>query len=448
MQDLTTGSITKHLLKATGFMLVMMAFQTLYFLIDLYWVGRIGTQAVAAVGVAGNLSWAVLALTQTLGVGTTAVISHAAGRKDRAAAQHAFSQSMSLSVASGAVFLVLALASVQAYARTMSADADTARMAAEYLYWFIPAMALQFPMTSMMSSLRAAGQFKLPVKVGTVTVLINMALAPFLIFGWGTGVAFGVAGAAVSTLIAVIVAVTWMVFYFRGASWLHIRFGEWRPVFPEWRRIAGIGAPAGFEFGVAAAYMALVYALTRPFGAAAQAGFGIGMRVVQAGFMPVVALGFSVAPVAGQNFGARLAGRVRATFKDAALLATAVMIVLGLLSYLAPAALVTAFTNDPAVITVGVEYLRIISWNYIASGIIFVASSTFQAMGNTIPSLIASAVRILLIAVPAIVLSRNPGFKLTWIWYLSMAAVWIQLGLALWFLRREFERRLTFPTPA
>ena len=83
MQDLTTGSVTRHLLKTTSFMLVTMVFQTLYFLVDLYWVGRLGKEAVAAVAVAGNLTFLVLAVTQMLGVGTTTLISHAAGRKDR-----------------------------------------------------------------------------------------------------------------------------------------------------------------------------------------------------------------------------------------------------------------------------------------------------------------------------------------------------------------------------
>ena len=110
MQDLTTGPLTRHLLKTTGFMLVTMVFQTLYFLIDLYWVGRLGTEAVAAVGVAGNLSFIVLALTQMLGVGTTTVVSHAVGRKDHALAKFLFNQSQVLSMVAGAVFLVLGLA--------------------------------------------------------------------------------------------------------------------------------------------------------------------------------------------------------------------------------------------------------------------------------------------------------------------------------------------------
>jgi Na+-driven multidrug efflux pump len=98
------------------------------------------------------------------------------------------------------------------------------------------------------------------------------------------------------------------------------------------------------------------------------------------------------------------------------------------------------------VLAVGTEYLRIVSWNFVASGLIFVASSMFQAMGNTVPSLIASGTRILLVAVPAILLSRTAGFQLNWIWYLSVGAVFVQLALSMLLLRSEFTRRLTFPS--
>ena len=191
-----------------------------------------------------------------------------------------------------------------------------------------------------------------------------------------------------------------------------------------------------------AVYLALVYTITRPFGAAAQAGFGIGMRVIQAGFMPVVALGFSVAPVAGQNFGARQAERVKHTFRDAAWMAAGVMVVFSILCHMAPDALVGVFSNDAAVIAVGTEYLRIVSWNYVASGLIFVASSMFQAMGNTVPSLVASGVRVALVTTGAVLLARSPGFQLHWLWYLSVAAVLVQLALSMGFLRAEFSRRL------
>jgi Na+-driven multidrug efflux pump len=160
--------------------------------------------------------------------------------------------------------------------------------------------------------------------------------------------------------------------------------------------------------------------------------------------MPVVALGFAVAPVAGQNFGARLAHRVKATFKDAALMATGVMVFFALVCHIAPAAMIGVFSNDPAAIAVGEEYLRIVSWNYVASGLIFVASSMFQAMGNTVPSLVTSAVRITLVAAPVLWLSRLPGFQLNTIWYISVGAVLVHLALSLLLLKREFNRRLAF----
>jgi putative MATE family efflux protein len=444
VQDLTTGSLSRHLLKTTSFMLVMMVFQTLYFLIDLYWVGRLGTEAVAAVGIAGNLSFVVLALTQMLGVGTTAVVSHAVGRKDHDQARLLFNQSQVLAMVTGVAFLIVGLATRWPYSNAMSPGAQTASLAAEYLLWFIPAMALQFAMVAMGSALRGVGNFKPGMVVATATVIINMILAPILIFGWGTGRAFGVAGAAVSTLIAVVIGVVWLSTYFVGkGAYLHFDVGVWKPQFAIWRKVLAIGLPTGFEFAMLAIYLGLVYSIARPFGAEAQAGFGIGQRIIQAGFMPVIALGFAVAPVAGQNFGARLPERVKATFKDAALMSSGVMLVFAIACHIAPDALIGIFTSDSAVIGIGTEYLRIISWNYVASGLIFVASSMFQAMGNTIPSLIASAVRLALVFIPAVLLSRTAGFQLNWIWYLSAVAVWIQLALSMWLLRREFARRLT-----
>jgi Na+-driven multidrug efflux pump len=160
VNDLTTGPLTRHLLKTTSFMLVAMVFQTLYFLVDLYWVGRLGTQSVAAVGIAGNLSFMVLALTQMLGVGTTTVVSHAVGRKDHPQALLMFNQSQVLAMLTGLLFLIVGLAVRTPYARAMSADAETAALAGDYLQWFIPAMALQFGLVAMGSALRGMGNFK------------------------------------------------------------------------------------------------------------------------------------------------------------------------------------------------------------------------------------------------------------------------------------------------
>src|ERR1700716_2891461 len=216
MEDLTTGPLTRHLMKTTSFMLVTMIFQTLYFLIDLYWVGRLGTHAVADVGIAGNFTFIVLALTQMLGVGTTTVVSHAVGRKNRDDAQLMFNQAQVLAVVTGIGFLIVGMLVRLPYTRAMSADAETAALAAQYLLWFIPAMALQFLMVAAGAALRAVGKFKARMIVGTGPPIHQNGLAPFLIFGWITGHAFGVAGAAISSLVAVVVAVVWFGTYFLG----------------------------------------------------------------------------------------------------------------------------------------------------------------------------------------------------------------------------------------
>ncbi len=445
MQDLTTGSVTRHLLKTSGFMLVTMVFQTLYFLVDLYWVGRLGKEAVAGVAIAGNLSFVVLAITQMLGVGITTLVSHAAGQKDRDRALLVFNESLLLSAIVGVLFLAIGMALRLPYVHALAADARTAELAADYLLWFIPAMSLQFGLVSMGAALRGTGNFKPGMIVQTASVILNIVLAPILIFGWGTGWPLGVAGAAISSLVAIAVGTVWLTFYFVGTH-VYLKFvrSDLKPDTALWRKILGIGLPAGAEFALVAVYLVVVYVISRPFGAAAQAGFGIGMRIIQAGFMPVVALGFAVAPVAGQNFGARQPQRVRDTFRSAALMAAGSMVFWTIASLTAGAAMVGIFSEDPQVIAVGAEYLHIVSWTFVASGVVFVSSSMFQAMGNTLPALIASFVRIVVVAIPAFVLSRLPGFELHWIWYLSVVAIAVQLAITLLLLRREFHRRLNF----
>jgi putative MATE family efflux protein len=444
MQDLTTGSITRHLLKTASFMLVTMVFQTLYFLIDLYWVGRLGKEAVAAVAIAGNLTFIVLAVSQMLGVGTTTLVSHATGRKDHDRALLVFNQSQVLSIVVGVVFFAIAMLLRGAYASTLGADSETARLAKEYLTWFIPAMSLQFAMVAMGAALRGTGNFKPGMVVQTATVILNMLLAPFLIFGWVTHMPFGVAGAAMSSLVAVAVGTVWLALYFvKPTAYLRYQPSRWLPQYSLWGDMLKIGLPAGAEFGLMAVYLFLVYTIIRSFGAAAQAGFGIGLRVVQAGFMPVVALAFSVAPVAGQNFGARHPDRVKKTFIAALALTILAMVAWGLVCLLASDPMVRLFSHDPQVIAIGGEYLRIVAWSFIPSGVVFVTSSMFQAMGNTLPPLGASLARIVLVGIPAIVLSRMEGFQLRWMWYVSVTAVVLQMITVLVLLQREYRVRLT-----
>lgn len=446
MKDMTQGSVTRHLLHMASFMAVSMVVQTLYLLADLYWVGRLGKEAIAAVGLSGNLMMVVLALTQMLGVGTTTVISHAAGRKDQADAERAFNQSVVLSLVVGLLFGVCSFPLRHQYSQSLSADAPTAAMAVSYLGWFIPALMLQFPMVSLGSALRATGIIKPAVGLQVLSVILNMIFAPLLIFGVGPFPKMGVAGAALATFLSILIGNILMIIYFeKSFRYLRFRVSQWRPQLKIWWSMLRIGLPAGAEFALMAVYIVVVYAIIRGFGAAAQAGFGVGARVMQAMFLPVIAVAFAVAPIVGQNFGGRRADRVRQSFYSALGITTGMMVLLTLLSQFAAGAFIRAFSSDPSVISFGSEYLQIISLNFVAMGIVFTSSSVFQGIGNTWPPLISSATRLLFFALPAVIMSRLPGFHIKQLWYLSVVSILLQAGVNLLLLQREFKRKLVFP---
>ena len=445
MKDLTQGSVTKHLLHMSAFMAVSMMAQTLYLLADLYWVGRLGKEAIAAVGVAGNLTMIVLALTQMLGVGTTTLISHAAGQKDQTRAELVFNQSFVMSILVALALGVFGFLLMDVYSNSLSADAITATLAKKYLLWFIPALLLQFPLVALGSALRATGIIKPTVGLQVLSVLLNIILAPLLIFGVGPFPKLGVTGAALASFIAILIADVLMVIYFeKKYHYLRFRVAQMRPQLKIWSKMLHIGVPAGTEFVLLFVYIVIVYGIIRGFGPAAQAGFGVGARVMQALFLPVVALAFAISPVVGQNFGGRRADRVRRTIYSALGIATAMMLVLALLAYFASGLLILPFSRDPHVISFGSEYLRIVALNFVAAGIVFTTSSIFQGIGNTWPPLLSSMTRLFLFVLPALLVARTPGFEIRHVWYLSVMSQLIQACFNLLLLRRELRRKLNF----
>lgn len=447
MQDLTEGSISGHVLKLAAPIALGMLFQTLYYLIDLYFVSRLGDAAIAGVGSAGNVQFLVMALTQILGVGTMALIANASGRKNREEANLIFNQSLFLSALCLVVTLVGGYGLCGWYMGTLGADAATVAAGTTYLYWFLPGMALQFAMTAMGSALRGTGIAKPTMLVQIITVILNVILAPVLIAGWITHHPFGVAGAGLATSIAITCGVVLMCVYFvHLEKYVAFDATQMAPRPDVWKRILNIGLPPGGEFALMFVYMAVIYWIIRDFGAEAQAGFGIGTRVMQAIFLPAMAIAFAAAPVAGQNVGAGHPARVRQTFFSAAGMGSAVMFSLTLICQVRPDWFVRGFTHDPAVIAVGAQFLHIISWNFVASGLIFTCSGMFQALGNTVPGLMSSATRIVTFVVPGIWLSFQPGFELRHLWYLSVTTVGMQAAISLCLLYFEFPRRLK-PVP-
>lgn len=446
MKDLTRGSIVSHILGMAPPIVAGMITIMICQLVDLYFVAGIGEAAVAGVAAAGNVGFLINGLMQVLGVGTVALMAHAVGRKDRADANLIFNQSVVLSVLCGLLTLVAGSVLSRFYMRAVAADEATVEAGTTYLLWFMPALALQFVMQAMAAALRATGIVRPSMLVQVFAVVINIALAPVLISGWGTGHVFGVAGAGLASSIAVLIGVLMLFAYFRRFE-RYVRFEpkQWRPQFRQWRRILNVGLPAGGEFAIIFVWMGVIYYVLRDFGAAAQAGFGIGTRVLGLIQMPALAVALAAGPIAGQNFGAGDGGRVRETFVKAASIASAVMIGFTILAQCWPGLLLAGFSKDRETMAVATQFLQFVSLNLVAQGLIFTCHSMFQGLGNTKPVLLSSGTRLLFYAVPVIWLSTRPGFAIEQVWYLSIATSTLQACLALWLLRREFRKRLAPP---
>lgn len=440
MNDLTKGPVLRHLLSMGAFIGVGLVLQTLYFLIDLYFVSRLGNAAVAGVASAGNLNFLGMALSQIIAVGAGSLIAQAAGRKDAADAALVLHQSMGLALAMAAGVLVLGYGFADLMVTGIGADAATTKAGHDYLYGFLPSMAFMFPTMALSAGLRGAGVVRPTMLVQSGSVLLNAILAPVLISGWGTGVPLGTFGAGLASSIAAGAGLAWLAFAFgRAQAFIRWDLALWAPRVAVWRKVFAIGLPAAGEFGLMFLVMVTMYWAIAGFGAEAQAGFAIGMRVMQSIFLPAMAVAFATAPIVGQNFGAGAYQRIVEAFVKAVLVSGGLMFVLGLIAHMFPAALSAPFTDDQKALAVAVVYLKILSWNFVASGVAFVCSGVFQGLGNTKPALFSSASRIVTYVLPVILMARVPGVQLEHFFYVSVASVTSQALLSLWLLRREFR---------
>jgi putative MATE family efflux protein len=441
MKDLTQGPIHKHILTMALPIAIGMLVQTLYVLIDMYFVARLGGDALAGVSTAANVMFIVLGLTQMLAIGTTSLISQAAGAKDQARANLVFNQSLLVAALCAAVTLIGGYALLDTYMHAIAATAESVRAGTSYLVWYLPGLALQFAIAAMGAALRGTGVVKPTMMVQLLTVVLNTILAPILIAGWGTGHPLGVMGAALASTISIAFGTLLLAWYFvKLESYVRIERHLTAPQWHVWKSMLNIGLPAGGEYLLIFAFAGMVYWVMRDFGAAAQAGFGVGTRIMQAIFLPGMAIAFAVPAIAGQNHGAKNTERVRETLRKALVMESGIMLVLMLLCQVNPHFLVSALTSDPAVIAFATEYLQIISWNFIGSGIVFACSGVLQGLGNTWPALGSTVMRLALFSIPAIWLSTQPGFQPREVWYVSVTSVVIHAIVNLVLVHRELRR--------
>lgn len=420
-----------------------MIVQTIYYLVDLYFIGQLGKTALAGVNAAGNLAFFVIGLTQILGVGTVALISQAVGRKEKATSNIIFNQAIGIATFFGFFVLLAGYYLADDYLKAISSDPGTVEAGKIFLYWFIPNLAMQFPLVAMGSALRGTGIVKPTMVVQLISIIINIILAPILIAGWLTGKPMGIAGAGLASSIAIFIGLLMMLYYFNKLErYVGISIKQIKPDFDLWRKIVVIGFPAGGEFLLMFFYTAVIYWLIQDFGPSAQAGYGLGSRMMQAIFVPALALAFALPAVVGQNFGAKLYKRVAESLTKAILMISLLMGLLSILSIWNAEFFLTGFTDDPEVLSIGILFLQLIAFNFIPSGIVFTCSGMLQGLGNTWPAFYSMASRIVLFILPAVWMSKQASFELKHVWYLSIAASVFQAFVSLYLVRREMKRKL------
>lgn len=418
--------------------------------VNIFWVGRLGTQAVAGVASAAFLTWAVYSAMNatTVGAGTLVAQFFGAGKKEealRAAVEAAW-------LSAGASLLIMAalLPSMDALFGLMGLKPDTAVMARQYLSVFAWALPLFYLCNLAGSVFNAYGDTRTNVLIMSGSVAVNMALDPVLILGWGTGRPLGVGGAAAASVAATAAALALQVFFLRRRGFLPPLGEVFRlPGFAHAGRMLRIGLPAASVNLVwSLVYPALTAIITR-FGEAPLAALSVCFR--WEGIPYYLGLGFSTAMAAliGQSYGRGDHGRVRLIAARGFALISALLLPVALAFILVPGWLVRPLTSDPEVIAHAAEYLRIVGYCELFLGWELLFQGAFNGLGHTRGYM--------LIAVPLTVarwplawlLAVTLGLGTTGIWWaISLSTLAKGAWLAWLFHRGRATARLLEPRAA
>lgn len=419
-----------------------MFIHTLNFMVELYFVGQLGSAALAGVGSVGVLVFFVLAATQVLNVGMGTLISHAVGRKDKQHANILFNQGILISILCMIGMILFGLFAAPVYFGTLAPDTVTLEASLDYFYWFLPALVLQFPITAIAAALRGTGVVKLPILINIIAVIINMLLSPLLITGKVFGMALGVAGAAIASSIAMALGFLALCLYLKYKErYLRLTFKQCLPNGVEIKRIIGVGLPAGGELLFTFFYMSVIYLVLRDFDSSAQAGFGVGVRVMQALFLPAMAVALAGPAIAGQNFASGNPSRVLNTYHQMAWMTCGLMLILNGLCVFYADVFITPFSNEREIAAVATGFLSYVCFNFIPAGYVLTVSAMFKALGNVWPALLSTVFRFILFSAPVITLSIITNISLETIWLISAGSVYIQAVVSHFLLKRELHKK-------
>ncbi|MES3516782.1 MAG: MATE family efflux transporter [Natronomonas sp.] len=451
---MTTGSITPKLFHLAWPLVLGNLLQTLYNLADMFWVGRVSPEAVAAVSLMFPLSWMFVSTAIGVTAATIALVSQHVGADEDRRADEVVGQSVLLATGVSIVLAVGGFLSRHRLLAWIGADQDPQVFvdALQYIEVILLTLPLTFLFFAFRASLQGAGDTKTAMWLVAISAGLNVVLDPFLILGWGPFPAWGTRGAAWATFISrLFAAVVGVYILIKGAWGIRLRVGDLWPNPTLLRRLIDVGYPATLD-GWAQSFAAVVMAaLVAFFGPAATAAYGVVVRLMSVSWAVAGAVGQATATGVGQNLGAQTPERAAAVTYRATAGTFLFVLVAGGAVWLFPAWAMGVFIDDPAVIEEGIVFLRIValSWAFFAG--LMVVQGAFRGAGDTRVALALSllsrwGIRLPLAAllafawslpVPGVgwsIVALDWGVAGLWWAYATAAVVSFGIGLA-WFLR-------------
>jgi putative MATE family efflux protein len=405
---LASGPVGRHLIDMTVPVLFGIATMMGQALIDAWFIGQVGVDALAAYSFGFPILMIVTSVAIGLGAGTSSVVARALGNHDRRRARRLSTDSIILSFLVTAFIAGIGIFTIDPLFRMLGASEELLPLIRSFmtiLYLGVP-----FIVVGMvgMASMRATGDTRLPGKLMVIASVLNIILDPILIFGIGPVPALGLDGAALAALIARGAIFVGTVYFLRVRLRLLVLSLPSREVlFRSWRDILHVGLPAAGTNIIVPMGATIVTAMIASFGTEAVAGFGAASRIETMMLVLYYAMSSIIGPFVGQNLSAGKEDRIMQSLW----LCTAFCIASGLVIAVFLAALSGVlpgfFSDDPEAIRVTRLFLWIVPVSYGAYGMVMVMNAAFNGLGKPMPGVWISLIRILVLYIPLAMLAKQ-----------------------------------------
>ena len=384
-QDFTSGRISRALLLLSIPMVLEMVMESVFALVDIFFVSRLGSGAVATVGITESLLTIIYALAVGFSVGTTALISRRIGEKNREGAAVGAVQAILVGIMMAVVIGVTGAVFSKDFLRLMGATPDIVESGYMYTRIMMGGNIVIMLLFIINAVFRSAGDAAISMRVLWIANIINIILDPCLIFGWGPFPELGIKGAAVATNIGRGLAVIYQLFLlFRGRGRVKILRKHLRFNFKVMAKLIRLSLGGIGQNIIAMSSWIGMVRIIAVFGSNVLAGYTIAIRIILFAMLPAWGLGNAAATLVGQNLGANKPGRAE---RSVWLAGYANMIFLGLIALfliINPAFFIKLFIDNEQVINSGATCLRIVSYGFLFYGMGMIVIQALNGAGDTI----------------------------------------------------------------